>query len=131
MVRSLKGHDVTTVRNVFDRWADAVGPAVAAHARPVKLDERVLVVEVDDPTWATQLRYLQHDILAKVQDIGSGPIERIELRVAAGARHSRQQSRRRRPRRSQPSLVVVRHRRRATSRRESAVEVPLKTGPSW
>lgn len=93
VVRSLKGHDVSTVRNVFDRWADAVGPAVAAHARPVKLDEHVLVVEVDDPTWATQLRYLQQDILAKVQDLGSGPIERIELRVAAGARATRASNR--------------------------------------
>ena len=44
---------------VFGRWAEAVGDAVADHVKPVKLDGTKLVVEVDDPAWATQLRFLE------------------------------------------------------------------------
>ena len=40
--------DAVTVRNVFSGWDEAVGPAIAAHARPVKLDGTVLRVEVDE-----------------------------------------------------------------------------------
>src|SRR5439155_9510809 len=43
---------------VFNHWEEAVGPAVAAHCRPATLVNGVLLVEVDDPAWATELRYL-------------------------------------------------------------------------
>ena len=47
---------------VFGRWDEAVGDAVAAHVQPVRLDGDQLVVEVDDPAWATQLRFLEADV---------------------------------------------------------------------
>lgn len=85
VVRSLAATDAVSVRSVFSGWEQAVGPAIAAHARPLKLDGGVLLVEVDEPGWATQLRYLQGELLERLHLLGSGPIERIELKVA-GAR---------------------------------------------
>ena len=56
--------DASQMGGVFGRWAEAVGDAVAAHVKPVKLDGTKLVVEVDDPAWATQLRFLETDLEA-------------------------------------------------------------------
>jgi predicted nucleic acid-binding Zn ribbon protein len=69
---------------IFTEWEAMVGPAVAAHVRPVKVDGPTLVVAVDHPAWATQVRALAPDILAKVQGAAgseTAPLTRLEARV--------------------------------------------------
>ena len=67
---------------VFGHWEDAVGPAVAAHSHPVSLTRGCLVVAVDDPAWATQMRFLGASILDRLQEAaGPGVVERIDVRV--------------------------------------------------
>ncbi|HEY3275270.1 MAG TPA: DUF721 domain-containing protein [Syntrophorhabdaceae bacterium] len=51
---------------VFSLWEELVGNRIARHARPVRIDGRALLVEVDDPLWLTQLKYMKHDILGKI-----------------------------------------------------------------
>jgi predicted nucleic acid-binding Zn ribbon protein len=70
-----------TVGGVFARWADAVGPHVAAHARPVRLTGSRLVVEVDEPGWATQLRYLEAELVERLARAAGPGVQSIELRV--------------------------------------------------
>lgn len=67
---------------VFGRWEQAVGEALAAHVQPVKLDGTTLVVQVDDPAWATQLKFLESTLKQQLADIAGATIERIEVRVA-------------------------------------------------
>ena len=93
VVRSLKVSSVDTVQGVFARWEDAVGPAVAAHVRPVKLDGAVLVVEVSEPGWATQLRYLEQDVIERLHTIAGARVERLEVRVAGARRGTRSRGR--------------------------------------
>ena len=70
---------------VFGHWDDIVGPAVAAHARPVSLRDGVLRVEVDEPGWATQLRYLALDILRRCGEVaGAGVVVSVDVKVARG-----------------------------------------------
>lgn len=69
------------VGGVFARWEDAVGPAVAAHARPVQLSEGRLLVEVDEPGWATQLRFLEGDLLERIRAAAGPGVDAIDLRV--------------------------------------------------
>ena len=52
---------------VFSFWEEIAGPAVASHCRPVRLDGEILYVEVDDPIWLSQLRYMKRDILQKIE----------------------------------------------------------------
>jgi len=67
---------------VFTRWAEAVGPSVAAHARPSALRGRTLVVDVDAPAYATQLRMLVPQLLARLTDLaGPGVVEAVDVRV--------------------------------------------------
>jgi predicted nucleic acid-binding Zn ribbon protein len=49
--------------------------------RPVRLDRGVLLVEVDDPAWATQVRLLEDQLRTRLQDVAGVSVERIELRV--------------------------------------------------
>jgi predicted nucleic acid-binding Zn ribbon protein len=67
---------------VFGRWEEAVGDALAAHVQPVKLDGTTLVVQVDDPAWATQLKFLEATLKRRLLEIAGATIERIEVRVA-------------------------------------------------
>ena len=89
VVRSLKAPSADTVQGVFGRWEDAVGPAVAAHVRPLKLDGAVLVVEVSEPGWATQLRYLEQDVIERLRCVSGATVDRIEVQVKGAARGGR------------------------------------------
>ncbi|HLX87921.1 MAG TPA: DUF721 domain-containing protein [Acidimicrobiales bacterium] len=73
--------DVLTA--VFGRWEEVVGASMAAHVRPVRLHDDALVVAVDHPAWASQVRHLTPEILDRVRDAcGSEHAPaRLEIRV--------------------------------------------------
>lgn len=75
------GASVRALGDVFGRWNEAVGAAVSRHVQPVKLDGRRLVVEVDDPAWATQLRFLESTVLARLREEAGAEIDQLEIRV--------------------------------------------------
>jgi predicted nucleic acid-binding Zn ribbon protein len=77
------------------RWDEIVGPAVAAHAKPVSFDAAALVVQADSATWATELRLLTPQLLARcAQVVGAGVVATLVIRGPAtvaprGPRRSR------------------------------------------
>lgn len=77
----MNGPDRKAAGNVFSRWEEIVGESVAAHAVPVKLAERTLVVEVQDQAWLTQLRFLSDDLLTTLRANSDDAIDAIEFRV--------------------------------------------------
>jgi len=82
VVRGLGGTPAEVVGTLFGRWEEIVGPQIAAHARPVAVREGVLVVTVDDPAWATQVRFLEAEMLRRLVEVtGGGEITSIEVRV--------------------------------------------------
>ena len=93
VIRSLRNDSSDTVSSgqaagmarqmggVFGKWAEAVGDAVAAHVTPVKLDGTKLVVEVDDPAWATQLRFLETTLKQRLLEVAGATIDSVEVRV--------------------------------------------------
>lgn len=52
------------------RWDQAVGPAIAKHARALRVLDGVLWVEVDHPIWRSELHHRKQQIL----DILNGAI---------------------------------------------------------
>ena len=81
VARRLGGPDSSALTGVFARWAEVVGDQVAAHCRPLSLSRGVLVVAVSDPAWATQLTYLEGDLVARFRDaLGEGVVQRVEVR---------------------------------------------------
>lgn len=94
VVRSLRGPSsagvappaAAAIGGVFGRWEEAVGALVAEHARPVRLDGTRLVVEVDDPAWATQLRFLETDLRARLAEVAGATIDHFDVRVGRSRR---------------------------------------------
>ncbi|WP_419917015.1 DciA family protein [Candidatus Poriferisodalis sp.] len=68
-----------------ERWTEAVGEAIAAHAHPERLEAGRLTVVVDDPAWATELRYHSSRILAALNaDSAAATVSELHLRVHPG-----------------------------------------------
>jgi predicted nucleic acid-binding Zn ribbon protein len=66
------------------RWDEVMGADVAAHARLLSLREGTLTVVVDDPIWATQLRYLAPAIVTRATALlGPGVVEQLRVRVGS------------------------------------------------
>lgn len=74
-------HLAQQIGGVFGKWTEAVGEAVAAHVKPLKLDGTKLIVEVDDPAWATQLRFLETTLKARLTSVTGARIDSFEARV--------------------------------------------------
>ena len=90
VMRSLRGPTREAAGGLFGRWDEAVGEQVAQHVKPVKLDDGVLVVEVDDPAWATQVKFLSTMITERLAEIADVRVDRIDVRVERrGARGAR------------------------------------------
>ncbi len=82
LLRSLRGGaGRAEVGGVFGRWEEAVGAALAAHVRPVRLEHGTLLVEVQDPAWATQVRFLADDMRDRLAQITGVAVEQIDVRV--------------------------------------------------
>jgi predicted nucleic acid-binding Zn ribbon protein len=54
---------------IFSLWPEVVGESVARHARPVRVNNQRLFVEVDDPVWLAQLRLMRLDIVDRVEQM--------------------------------------------------------------
>ena len=51
---------------VFGAWDRIVGPEISAHAQPTDLRDKMLFVTAESTAWATQLRLIQGQIIAKI-----------------------------------------------------------------
>lgn len=70
--------------HVFGRWATLVGEDVAEHAQPVSLTDGELVVRASSTAWATQLRLLQRQLLARIASgVGHGVVKRMKIQGPA------------------------------------------------
>jgi predicted nucleic acid-binding Zn ribbon protein len=81
LVRHLGWAERTETVGALARWDEIVGPAIAAHARPVALDAGTLTVAVDDPAWASQLKWLERSLIEQLAAGGIGPLDRLVVRV--------------------------------------------------
>jgi predicted nucleic acid-binding Zn ribbon protein len=65
---------------VFGEWERVVGADVAAHCRPIKLEDRELTVEAESTAWATQLRLLAAKLLIRIaNEIGQGVVVKLHI----------------------------------------------------
>jgi predicted nucleic acid-binding Zn ribbon protein len=80
---TLRAPSVDVLDTVFTRWAEIVGEDVAAHCRPLSIDGNTLIIAAEDSTWASELRWLEKDVLARVAEVSkSDGITAVNVRVA-------------------------------------------------
>ena len=67
---------------LVDAWPDLVGPAVAAHSRVRGVRNGVLEIGVDSPAWATELRYLESELVERASRlVGAGVVGSVRTVV--------------------------------------------------
>jgi len=82
VMRGLDAPEGSGVHLVFDRWAEVVGDGLAARTRPLKIEGSRLVLAVDEPAIATHVRFLQAELLARLEQLlGPGRVTALDLRV--------------------------------------------------
>jgi predicted nucleic acid-binding Zn ribbon protein len=65
---------------VFAQWATVVGDQIAEHAQPTVLRDGVLSVSAESTAWATQLRMVQAELLAKIAAaVGDGVVTSLKI----------------------------------------------------
>ena len=65
---------------VFGDWLTVVGEHIAEHAQPTGLRDGVLTVAAESTAWATQLRMVQAQLLAKIAAaVGDGVVTTLKI----------------------------------------------------
>jgi predicted nucleic acid-binding Zn ribbon protein len=65
---------------VFAQWPAVVGEQIAEHAQPTALSEGVLSISAETTAWATQLRMIQAQLLAKIAAaVGDGVVRTLKI----------------------------------------------------
>ena len=73
--------------SVFGRWAEIVGPDLAAHTSPESFTDGELAVTADSTAWATQVRLLAAVLVKRLNDeVGDGSVRRVKVRGPAPPR---------------------------------------------
>jgi predicted nucleic acid-binding Zn ribbon protein len=72
--------------SVFGRWAQIVGPELAAHTTPDGLADGELTISADSTAWATQVRLLAAQLVRRLNaELGDGVVRRVRVRGPAAA----------------------------------------------
>jgi hypothetical protein len=83
VVRGMGAPGTDAVELVFNRWDEVVGGVLASRTRPVSLDRGTLVLEADDPAVVSHVRWLEHDLVERLDELlGAGRVTAVEVRVA-------------------------------------------------
>ena len=84
VLRSLGAPSVDAIGSLFEDWPALVGERVAAHVRPLRLSDTTLVLGVDEPGWATQVRWMATELLSRLEaGLGPGVVTAIDVRMEA------------------------------------------------
>ena len=79
--------------HIFDIWADVVGPRVARHTQPKRLQNHVLWVVVDTTVWTQQLTFLEGKIRSRLNEaLGVPTVEKIRFQLGELVPVSNQES---------------------------------------
>ncbi len=70
------------LRDLADHWNEIVGDDIAEHAHLDSVHDGALTVTTDGPIWASQLRYLEREIIERAEAvIGTGIVGSVRIRV--------------------------------------------------
>lgn len=81
VLRSIKMSDESTALGLFSSWSTIVGASVAENVSPKRLEKRVLTVEVRDPAWATQLKFLEAQLLSTLREHIGDEVDSLNIKV--------------------------------------------------
>ena len=75
------GKDAPAAKDLFSQWRTVVGDTVADNVTPVRLERGVLTVEVVENAWATQLKFLERQLLNTLREHVGDVVDSLEVKV--------------------------------------------------
>jgi predicted nucleic acid-binding Zn ribbon protein len=73
--------DATTT--IVESWSEIVGPELAKGVVAVAVRGKELLVRVDDPAWASQISWLEAQLLDRINNlVGPGRVTSVRATVA-------------------------------------------------
>jgi predicted nucleic acid-binding Zn ribbon protein len=78
--------DTQAVGGLFGQWREIVGDPIADNVTPVRLDDNRLVVEVSEPAWATQFKFLEQQVIHTLRERLGDVVDVIDVRVSRARR---------------------------------------------
>jgi len=82
LAKVLKGFRIKDLDSIkiFAIWDRVAGEKLAGHCQPVRINRGILYVEVDDPIWLAQVKYMKVNILNKITDaLGNETIKDVRF----------------------------------------------------
>lgn len=74
--------DISVVTSIVDQWEEVVGSDLAAKISAVAISGSELIVRVDDPAWASQIKWLEKQLLDKITKlVGDEKVTSIRVRT--------------------------------------------------
>ena len=74
--------DIRVITSIVDQWEEVVGIDLAAKISAVAVSGSELIVRVDDPAWASQINWLEKQLLDKITNlVGEEKITSIRVRT--------------------------------------------------
>ena len=68
--------------DLTEHWSEIVGADIAAHAHLDSVRDGTLTITTDGPIWASQLRYLEREIVERAEAVvGADVIGAVRIRV--------------------------------------------------
>lgn len=69
---------------IWTTWEEAVGKAIAGHAKPTWIKKGCLRVTVTDAIWLQELEYVKETIIDKLNEkLGRKAVQRIDFRFGS------------------------------------------------
>jgi len=75
------GKDAPAAKDLFSQWRTVVGDTVADNVTPVRLERGVLTVEVVENAWATQLKFLERQLVNTLREHVGDVVDSLEVKV--------------------------------------------------
>lgn len=70
---------------LLGQWESVVGPEIAAHCQPTSLTDGELRIAAESTAWATQLRLMARQILARIgQEMPPGTVTKLHISGPSG-----------------------------------------------
>ena len=67
---------------VWELWESAVGPEIAANARPAAVNGGLLLVHVSNSTWRHHLRFFEQEIIDRLNAaMGEKRVQRLQFKI--------------------------------------------------
>ena len=90
LLAGLGSPEIDSMTMLVERWPEVVGERLAERIQAVAVRRRELLVTVDDPAWASQIAWLEAQLLERVEGIVvPGGIVAVRVGVEAVGRGKR------------------------------------------